>query len=551
MSTSTWRVPGYTIEEPLGRGATGEVWRGRVAATGEKVALKRIRLGEAERVRAARTEAAVLGALDHANLVRLHEVVTVGDAVVLVLDLAAGGSLAQLVRARGRLSPGEVISALSSIGAALAYAHTAGVVHGDVTPSNVLFTDFGLPLLADLGVARIVGDDTLVHSTPEFIDPSVAVGCVPTPASDVFMLGGVALFALTGEQPWSGESPEATCAHAASGELGDVGARLQAAGVPDEIAEVICRALCLQPQLRCTAAEFALDLRHAGTAVAVELAAGRERVAPVPPSPSPSDGRSHSDGRPPSVGRHAAAVPSPASGPSAGRPAFDRPGLTQLAPVPSALPLTHGVRLRPLAARRQVMPWHLRRGARPTMVVLAVAVVAALAGFLALRLGARDTPAGAAPAPNRSAPNRSAPSQSVSNQSVPATAQAEPDAAAVLSELGRLDALRAQAFGHREPALLARVYGSPLLFEQDNALLLRLVPTGCGLTGLHTTFGNLSVTGRSPTSVSVRVDATLGPSALICHGAATGEAPGAGSVTLHIELARSALGYRIAAENRL
>ena len=74
------------------------------------------------------------------------------------MDYAPGGSLRQLVGARGRLSVGETVTVLTPIAQVLAYLHGRGFTHGDVSPGNVLFTAHGKPLLADLGVARMVGD---------------------------------------------------------------------------------------------------------------------------------------------------------------------------------------------------------------------------------------------------------------------------------------------------------------------------------------------------------------------------------------------------------
>src|SRR5438105_2514918 len=108
----SWRVPGYVVEELLGRGASSEVWAGRIGRAGDRVALKRVFVADRGAWQRVRTEAALLTTLDHPNLVRLHDVVPIKDALVLVLDLAAGGTLAELLVARGRLSVGEVITAV-------------------------------------------------------------------------------------------------------------------------------------------------------------------------------------------------------------------------------------------------------------------------------------------------------------------------------------------------------------------------------------------------------------------------------------------------------
>src|SRR3954471_15951956 len=158
--TSPLRVRGYAVERLIGRGATSEVWQAQAVRSSASVALKRIRVeSDAQRERA-RAEAALLGALDHPNLIRLHDLIEVDDTAVLVLDLADGGSLADLLASRGRLTPGEVITAVAPVAAALAYLHGEGVVHGDVSPGNILFTAAGVPLLADVGVARLTGDDS-------------------------------------------------------------------------------------------------------------------------------------------------------------------------------------------------------------------------------------------------------------------------------------------------------------------------------------------------------------------------------------------------------
>jgi eukaryotic-like serine/threonine-protein kinase len=256
-------VPGYTLRSLLGRGGSGEVWRAVPRRGGEPVAIKVLVAGEPERQA---REAALLGGLDHPHLVRLIEVVHQpqrGGAtrVALVLELLAGGSLAALLARRGRLRPGEVVTAIAPVAAALAHAHGNGVVHGDLSPGNIVFTAEGRPVLTDLGVARVLGETAAAGVTPPYVDPTVARGGAPGPASDVFGIAAAAFHALTGIAPWNAATPADTLAVAATGHLPDL-AEL-APDAPEALIAVIERGLADDPHDRGSAAAFALDLRHA------------------------------------------------------------------------------------------------------------------------------------------------------------------------------------------------------------------------------------------------------------------------------------------------
>jgi hypothetical protein len=507
----TWKVPGYVAEELLGYGGAGEVWRGRATSTGAPVALKRLPVGDAAQVQAARGEAALLSTLDHPHLIRLHDLVPAGDSVVLVLDLAGGGSLAELLSRRGRLTPGEAITALAPIGAALAYAHNEGVVHGDVTPANVLFTEDGLPLLADLGVARIVGDAAPVRSTPAYVDPSVAAGCVPAAPSDVFMLAAVAVHALTGSPLWTGVTPSDVIARAAAGDVGDLTSRL--ASLPPTMAALLERALSVEPHLRCSAAEFALELRHSGDPAPVELAAG-------------------------GPGALAAAVEGPGEHDTAGdpaRPAFTRPG--DDTPLSNPAQLTHGVR----AALQPPVTIRRRRGRRWPIVVIAAASLIGLAVLAGLHsIGHHATAQG--PTPPRQ------PTPPPATSTTPANRPSPEDQA--LAVLRGLDVIREQAFARRQASLLRHVYVAGPLLTQDSALLRRAVPAGCGLVGVRTRYSALQLTPGRGQLVLV-VTATLAPSTLSCHAAVAGRADGEPPTRLRIELVSAADGYRIASQRKV
>src|SRR3954454_12501563 len=158
------RVPGFLTRTLLGFGTHGEVWLADDLSTGGTVALKIGRRapdhppasGDPPDWRPEQ-ETALLCRIDHPHIVRLQRVVPLPQGgLAMVLDLAAGGSLASLVAARGCFDPGEVTTLLIPLADALDYLHRQGVVHSDIAPGNVLFTGDGRPQLGDLGVARVL-----------------------------------------------------------------------------------------------------------------------------------------------------------------------------------------------------------------------------------------------------------------------------------------------------------------------------------------------------------------------------------------------------------
>lgn len=192
-------VPGYDVLEPIGQGGSGAVWSATSTA-GETVAVKVVPAVDAAD---ALVELAVLGRITDPHLVRLREATALpGGEIALVLDHLAGGTLGAAVRARGHLAPGEAVTVLSPIASTLGRLHGIGVVHGDVSPDNVLLDLEGRPFLADLGVARIVGERPCeLRGTEGFVAPEVAAGGVPSTSADTYALGALAWFCLTGEAP--------------------------------------------------------------------------------------------------------------------------------------------------------------------------------------------------------------------------------------------------------------------------------------------------------------------------------------------------------------
>ena len=208
-------VPGYDVGRLLGRGSSADVWLARQQRTGRDVALKcfrtagsRMRGSVANTEEEMRREIRILSVLDHQHLIRARDAVRLGEpggGTALTMDYAAGGSLAQLVAARGRLTVGETVTVLTPIAQALGYLHGKGFTHSDVSPGNVLFTGQGKPMLSDVGVARMLGDPGCpgTAGTAGFLDPSPvdAVRAGLQPERDVYSAAALGWYCLTGAAP--------------------------------------------------------------------------------------------------------------------------------------------------------------------------------------------------------------------------------------------------------------------------------------------------------------------------------------------------------------
>ncbi|MCW2574545.1 MAG: Serine/threonine protein kinase [Modestobacter sp.] len=548
-------VPGYVLEELLGRGGSGQVWRARPRGGGTPVAVKVLVRGDPERQE---REAALLGELDHPHLVRLHEVVRHevrgGPAeVALVLDLLAGGSLAALLARRGRLRPGEVVTTVAPVAAALAHAHDRGVVHGDLSPGNVVFTAEGRPVLTDLGTARLVGDTARAEVTPAYVDPVVARGGAPGPASDVFGVAAAAFHALTGIAPWNAADPRGTLTVAAAGELPDLA--LLAPEAPEELVRVVRRGLSPEPHQRGSAAAFALDLRHACRPEPVRL--------PVAGVPDAELGRTglgaltelthQVPGRRPRAA-HAAPV-------HAGRWARLRAGVAACAGLDGG-PGLGGL-----------LGGALRRLVVVGAVVLAVAAGLAGAAWAGASWGGRQgepLPAAETALATGNAAGTGAPAEQSAGAPTagPAEGAGPPsDAGAGVSVADRttapdddpgwtallteLYARRAAAFTAAEPAVLPGAYlpGSALL-ERDTAQVSRLVAAGQTLEGFEPQVRRLlSVTPDGEDRVVLRlIDELPGYRVVPVAGpgaASAQEVAGRGEAEVRIVVERTAVGWRI------
>ena len=206
----------YSIERELGRGGMGVVYLAREVRLDRPVALKLLppslaaQPGPRERFL---REARLAAKLSHPNIIPIHVVDEVAEYVFFAMAYVAGETLTERVRNRGPLPPGEATRLLREVAWALAYAHAQGVIHRDVKPDNIMLeAGSGRALVADFGIAAQVSgaagvDGGDVIGTPEFMSPEQALGEKVDAKSDLYSLGVVGYFMLTGRLPFTGKKP--------------------------------------------------------------------------------------------------------------------------------------------------------------------------------------------------------------------------------------------------------------------------------------------------------------------------------------------------------
>ena len=528
-------APGFIVQRWLGSGASASVWLVREAATGTEYALKVLSgpLGSAanhdaagappltrraalhgaaaeagrpapwavvsntpqreETGAAADRESALLAGGRHEHVLHTHGQVATDRGPGLLLEYAAGGSLAALVAARGPLTVGEAVTILAPVASAVDYLHGIGVVHGDVSPGNVLFTAVGKPLLADLGVARALGSERPpAAGTPGFRAPhqQTAEGGLD-PEADVYALAAIGWFALTGRVP------------AATAHRPPLGALVP--DVPDGLVALLEEGLAERADERPSAAEFARRVIRTARPEALDLTA----------SAHPSVA-SQLLTRRESPGRRADRV--------GGKPPAALPGLRSRARIQTQFPLPPRLRDRGTGGHEQRQPAGV--AARPAAgrwgrAVLVLTAVAAAAGvvLVAVSTSAPPTAREAVLVPGRGQSVQQVPAaQREGRPPAPPAARTMPadleqalhgdDPAAAVPALAWL---RAEALRTRAATLLHRVnVPGTAVMATDQDIIAALTDAGDWLEGLETTVkdptaGPAAKTSGQPVMVAATV----------------------------------------------
>lgn len=213
----------YEILAPLGTGMFGSVWRARDLSLSREVAIKvlhpHIAVDDVAVARF-RREARLAAQLAHAAIIPIYETDSRGGVVWYTMELAEGGSVADLISRRGARPVEEIALQVDEVLEALHAAHASGIIHRDLKPENILIDRYRRWRIGDFGIAYALGDgNTGTSGTPAFAAPEQLLGEAQGPATDCYALASIVFFVLTGKPPFGEGKPEVILARQLSGDL--------------------------------------------------------------------------------------------------------------------------------------------------------------------------------------------------------------------------------------------------------------------------------------------------------------------------------------------
>ena len=273
-------LPGYELLGPIGTGSFGVVYAGRHRQLGRRVAIKELppALASDPEVRARFiSEARVMASFDHHHLVPVYEYVEDGDRCLLVMECLSGGTVLDRFAGSGlTMADSSAIALVTCAG--LQHAHERGVLHRDMKPENLLFSDQDVLKITDFGIAKVVAGGSVLATrsgdilgTPAYMAPEQTIGGTLGPATDVYGVATLFYELLAGRLPYHEDGGPLAVAYRHVYE-DPVPLRAAAPHVPASLTEVVMRGLDRVPEERyASAAEFGQAI---SSAVAAELGRG-------------------------------------------------------------------------------------------------------------------------------------------------------------------------------------------------------------------------------------------------------------------------------------
>jgi eukaryotic-like serine/threonine-protein kinase len=263
-------IPGYRIDDVIGRGGMGIVYRAWQVGLNRPVALKMIldkRQADASALARFQAEAEAVARLDHENIVKIYEIGTTDGLPYFSLEFVEGRSLQDEWDAQP-LEPQRCVEIVQTLARAMDRAHAAGLVHRDLKPANVLVRSDGTLKVTDFGLVKRIEDDSgqtqagAVMGTPNYMAPEQARGETDVgPSADVYALGAILYALLTGRPPFQGPNAVETLLQLRNNEPLPP-SRLQPK-VPRDLETICLKAIQKEAAKRYnSAAELAEDLRR-------------------------------------------------------------------------------------------------------------------------------------------------------------------------------------------------------------------------------------------------------------------------------------------------
>jgi eukaryotic-like serine/threonine-protein kinase len=271
MSGTPDKLGKYELRGTLGRGAMGIVYDGWDPLIDRRVAIKTVRLVDADDEETAealarfKREAQAAGRLTHPNIVGVYDYGEVNDVAFIVMEFASGKSLKTLLDEQRKLPPAEAVRIMQQVLAGLAYSHARGVVHRDIKPGNIIIVEGGQVKIADFGIARIESSSMTsvgtVMGTPAYMPPEQFLGEPVDARSDLYAAGVMTFQLLSGQRPYEGSMTTIMQKVLNTVTPPPVSAR---GDVPASFDPVVARAMARVPADRFVSAEeFATALRDA------------------------------------------------------------------------------------------------------------------------------------------------------------------------------------------------------------------------------------------------------------------------------------------------